>query len=157
MATLAVCQHCERIRRVPQARGRSKVVPRSVVNASCSLSAILLSAILTLQLFELDPQGVRFQHRHFQTPANSPGRPPLFTTEQSELVMGYIEDCLAQLQAPTCNDVLSFVFENLEPDVLPDSLGHWINRKTSFKTTSHPIEKKRTEVTVAQIFEYFEA
>lgn len=108
--------------------------------------------------FDCDPQSVRFQRQHFQTPAKSPGRPPLFTTEQSELVLGYIEDCLAQSQAPTCNDVLNFIFENLELDVLPDSLRHWINRKTSFKTTTAPpMEKKRTEVTVAHIFEYFEA
>ena len=108
--------------------------------------------------FGCDPQSVRFQRRHFQAPARSPGRPPLFTAEQSELVLGYIKDCLAQSQAPTCNDVLNFVFENLGIDVLPDSLRHWINRKTSFKTTAAPpMEKKRTEVTVAQIFEYFEA
>ena len=74
--------------------------------------------------FGVDHHSISFQRTRFFTPPKRPGRPPLFTDEQAREIVAYIEERLARSEAPTCNDVLNFIYETWEQDVLPDSLRH---------------------------------
>ena len=108
--------------------------------------------------FDVDHHSITFQRSRFATPAKRPGRPSILNDDQCQAVIDYITDRLAHSEAPTCNDVLNFIYDDLGVDILPDTFRHWINRRTDFKTAmAPPMEKKRVEVGIDAIMRYFEA
>ena len=88
------------------------------------------------KFFDVDKGSVSFQRQRFAVPAKKPGRPSILTPDQVLGVCNYIEERLSRSSPPTCNDVLNFIYDNYRISILPDTLRHWVNRKTNFVTAN---------------------
>ena len=76
---------------------------------------------------DLDRKTVWEQMRKAGKPSQPPGRPMMLSPEEQSSVIAFMQESFDNKDPATLNDVLNFLVENYERDIIPDSLRKWIN------------------------------
>lgn len=106
---------------------------------------------------DLDRKTVWEQMRKAGKPSQPPGRPMMLSPEEQSSVIAFMQESFDNKDPATLNDVLNFLVENHERDIIPDSLRKWINTHTPFHTCrSTAMEDKRVAVDVRDISSYLD-
>ena len=84
------------------------------------------------------------------------GRPSVITPDQSAAMIEYIRQRIDLRDPPTLNDVLNFLWQAFELDMLPNTLRKWIQKHTAFAVTlSKPMEQERLQLKEEDIVLYY--
>ena len=107
--------------------------------------------------FGINSKDIWNQKRKLEKEIKPIGRPSIINHQQASEVINFINGRFQNRIPATINDVLNFVWDKYQIDIIPDTLRKWINRSTAFKTVDgKPIEEERLKVSIQKISNYFD-